>query len=188
MLRVAAAFDRQGKPQLAVAKLFELLSEHQGTEEAEEALSQLKQRVPTYRVVEIVDGDTLGILIDGEPVRVRLVGVDTPETVHPTKPVEAFGKEASAFAKEELLDKEVLVAFDRESARQDRYGRALYHVYRAEDGAFANLRIVAEGHGHTYAQFPFQYEALFRKAERQAREAEKGLWGHPAASAASPNR
>src|SRR4030042_6833798 len=78
----------------------------------------------TFRVKRVIDGDTL-LLTNGE--RVRLIGVDTPETKHPKKPVERFGKEAYLFTKEMVEGKEVRLEFDQQ--RKDRYGRLLAYVY-----------------------------------------------------------
>ena len=81
---------------------------------------------PTTRTVErVVDGDTL-VLDGGE--RVRLIGVDTPETVHPSKPVEAFGKEASAFTRRTAEGRSVRLEYEPRTARTDRYGRTLAYV------------------------------------------------------------
>ena len=85
-----------------------------------------------------MDGDTL-VLDGGE--RVRLIGVDTPETVHPNKPVERFGKEASAFTKELTDGKRVRLEFEQGSARTDRYGRTLAYVY-LEDGRLVKSSVV----------------------------------------------
>jgi len=125
-------------------------------------------------VVRIVDGDTLVILLDGQEQKVRLIGVDTPETVHPRKEVEHYGKEASAFLTNLLKGESVYLRYDQ--TKQDRYGRLLAYLYRAPDGLFVNLEIVRQGYGHAYTKYPFQHMELFRYYERQAREAGKGLW------------
>jgi micrococcal nuclease len=121
-------------------------------------------------VVRVVDGDTL--LLDGDE-RVRLIGVDTPETVDPRRPVQYFGKEASAFARRMAEGKRVRLAFDQE--RQDRYGRTLAYVF-LEDGTFLNAEVIRQGYGHAYTRFPFQYADQFRAYEREAREQRRGLW------------
>ncbi len=105
---------------------------------------------PGQLVERVVDGDT--IIVEGVG-RVRLIGVDTPETVHPNRPVEFFGKDASAFAKRLLEGKRVRLEYDQE--RQDRYGRALAYVYLA-DGTFVNAEIIRRGYGHAYTRFPFR--------------------------------
>ena len=122
-------------------------------------------------VERVVDGDT--IIVRGVG-RVRLIGVDTPETVHPRRPVECFGKEASAFTKRLLEGQRARLEYDRE--RTDRYGRTLAYVYLA-NGTFANAEIVRQGYGHAYTRFPFRYLDQFRQHEREARRRERGLWG-----------
>ena len=121
-------------------------------------------------VTRVVDGDTL-VLDGGE--RVRLIGVDTPETVHPTKPVEYFGREASAFAKRMAEGQEVHLEY--EYPTQDRYGRTLAYVY-LRDGTLLNKEIIEQGYGHAYTRFPFAMMEEFREAQREARAAGRGLW------------
>ena len=126
-----------------------------------------------WRQVErVVDGDTL-ILDGGE--RVRLIGVDTPETVHPNKPVERFGKEASAFTRGLVEGERVRLAFEEGGSTKDRYGRTLGYIY-LEDGRLLNLEIIEKGYGHAYTRFPFSRMEAFRDAERAARDASLGLW------------
>ena len=131
-----------------------------------------------YPVLRIIDGDTVEINHDGQAVSVRLIGVDTPETVHPSRPVEAYGREASSFTKNLLLGESIYLRFDTEN--QDRYGRLLAYLYRAPDGLFVNLEVARQGYGHAYTQFPFKHMELFRHYENQARTAGKGLWGDAA--------
>ena len=121
----------------------------------------------------------------------RLIGVDTPESVDPRRPVEFFGKEASAFTKRLVEGKRVRLEYDWE--RADRYGRTLAYVH-LPDGTFVNAEIILQGYGHAYTRFPFKYLDRFRQFEREARQAGRGLWGaEPAAegqvaSAASSGR
>ncbi|MCK5118502.1 MAG: thermonuclease family protein [Candidatus Latescibacteria bacterium] len=129
-----------------------------------------------YKVVRVVDGDTVILLIHGEKTSVRLIGVDTPETVHPRKPVQYYGREAGLFLKNLLRGEEVYIEQRGKADEFDRYGRLLAYLYRAPDGLFVNLEIVRQGYGHAYTRFPFQYMDLFRFYERKARECEKGLW------------
>ena len=130
-----------------------------------------------YPVLSIVDGDTVEIDYQGTVTDVRLIGVDTPETVHPSKPVEAYGKEASNFTRNLLLGESVYLRFDVEQT--DRYGRLLAYLYRAPDGLFVNLEIVRQGYGHAYTRFPFKHRELFRHYGTKARAAGKGLYGTP---------
>ena len=135
-----------------------------------------------YEVTRIIDGDTVEIRYDGKPTSVVLIGVDTPETVHPQKPVEAFGKEATAFTRNLLLGESVYLRFDGD--RTDKYGRLLAYLYRAPDGLFVNLEVVRQGYGSVYTVFPFKHKALFQHYGRQAQNAGRGLWGTDNAGAA----
>jgi len=126
-------------------------------------------------VVRVVDGDTL-VLSPNE--KVRLVGVDTPETRHPKKPQECFGKEATEFTKGMVAGKWVrleLQEADPARSNQDKYGRTLGYIY-LKDGTFLNAEIVRRGYGYAYTRFPFRYRAEFRELERLAREKALGLW------------
>jgi endonuclease YncB( thermonuclease family) len=111
----------------------------------------------TLKCTRVVDGDTI-ILNNGE--RVRLISVDTPETKHPKKPVEYYGKEASAFTKRMVEGKEVRLEYDWQ--RKDKYGRTLAYVY-LKNGTFLNAEIVKQGYGHAYTRFPFKYLGQFRE-------------------------
>ena len=124
-----------------------------------------------FYVKRVVDGDTI-VLENDE--RVRFIGVDTPETVHPQKSVEYFGKEASAFTKRMCEGKQVRLEYDWQ--KRDKYNRLLAYVY-LEDGTFVNAEIVKQGYGHAYTKFPFKYLKEFRLYERSARENGVGLWG-----------
>ena len=135
------------------------------------------RQVPAEPVARIVDGDTIAVLRGGQEVKVRLIGIDTPETVHPSKPVEAYGKEASRFTANLLKGEKVYLVRDPTSASTvDRYGRLLAFVYRAPDGLFVNAEIVRQGYGRAYVQHPFRYMEEFCALERFAKEAGKGLW------------
>ena len=127
--------------------------------------------VQVQLVERVVDGDT--IIVEGVG-RVRLIGVDTPETVHPNRPVEFYGKEASAFTKRLLVGKPVRLEYDRE--RTDRYGRTLAYVYLS-DGTLVNAKIIRRGYGHAYTRCPFRHMEAFRQFEREARDNRRGLWG-----------
>jgi micrococcal nuclease len=127
-----------------------------------------------HKVVRIVDGDTVVVSLNGKPTRVRLIGVDTPETVHPKKAVEFYGKEASRFTTNLLKGESVYLDYDQQ--KTDKYGRTLAYLYRAPDGLFVNLEIIRQGYGHAYTMFPFKYMEVFRAYEQRAREAGRGLW------------
>jgi micrococcal nuclease len=127
-------------------------------------------------VDEFLGGDTLVVEINGQQERVRLIGVDTPETVHPQKPVEYFGKEASAFTKQLAEGQAVRLEDAPHCTDRDKYNRLLRYVY-LPDGRLLNAEIIAQGYGHAYTRFPFAKMEEFRALEREAREAGRGLWG-----------
>jgi micrococcal nuclease len=139
-----------------------------------------RSRMLAARVVEHVDGDTVKLRIIDPPPEikpletVRLLGVDTPETVHPEKPVEEFGKEASEFTRRRLLGREVLLAFDWDL--RGGYGRLLAYIYYPGGGCH-NAELIRQGYAHAYTRFPFQFSDQFRRLEREARRAGRGLWG-----------
>lgn len=126
-----------------------------------------------YLCTRVVDGDTIVVEINGKQEKVRLIGVDTPETVHPNKPVEYFGKEASKFTKSMVEGKKVSIDYDWQ--RRDKYGRLLAYVY-LEDGTFLNAEIIKQGYGFAYTKYPFKYIDEFREYEKEARGNNKGLW------------
>lgn len=122
-------------------------------------------------VTRVIDGDTLVVQGVGT---VRLIGVDTPETVDPRRPVEFFGNEASEFTRRAAAGKVARLEFDVD--RKDRYKRTLAYLY-LPDGTFLNAEIIRRGFGHAYTRFPFKFLEQFRAHEREAREAGRGLWG-----------
>lgn len=127
------------------------------------------------KVVRVVDGDTI-IVSPNE--RVRLIGVDTPETVHPKKAVECFGKEAKQFTRDAVEGKNVRIVLDERNQRtqhKDKYGRTLAYAYLA-DGTMLNAELIRQGYGHAYTRFPFRHLVEFRELERQARSQTVGLW------------
>lgn len=135
-------------------------------------------KVTPYQISSVVDGDTITVNGDNNNlIKVRLIGVDTPETVHPSKPVQAYGKEASLFLSNLLKGEKVYLFGDDSGQSTDKYGRSLCYVFRYPDGLFINAEIVRQGYGHTYTLFPFKYLEQFRELETFAREKEKGLWG-----------
>lgn len=126
-------------------------------------------------VTRVVDGDTIVATTFGVPEKVRLIGVDTPETVDPRKPVQCFGKEASDFTKSLLANKSVRLERDPTQNDRDKYGRLLRYVFL--DGTNISEKIISEGYGHEYTyRIPYKYQTEFKNAERLAREAKKGLW------------
>lgn len=127
-----------------------------------------------YLVTRVVDGDTIEIEYNGSKEKVRLIGIDAPESVHPnaSKNVE-FGKVATAFTKEALENKEVALEFD--VSQRDRYGRLLAYVWI--DGIMFNKTLVETGMALVSTYPPdVKYAEQFVKLQEQARQNKVGLW------------
>ncbi len=131
-------------------------------------------------VVRVVDGDTLIVAFNGSQPALRLIGMDTPETVHPTKPVQCFGAEATARTREILNSVGGPIWLEKDVSETDRYGRLLRYVWLGPTTASAmlNEQLVAEGYAQV-STFPpdVKYQDRFLVAERAARAAGRGLWG-----------
>lgn len=129
-----------------------------------------------YDVIKITDGDTIHISMDGRDETVRLIGINTPETVDPRRAVECFGKEASVRIKEIASGKIVRLEYDDSQAVRDTYGRLLAYVY-LEDGQMINRKMIAEGYAYEYTYLtPYHYQQEFRDLQRLAQSAKRGLW------------
>lgn len=126
----------------------------------------------TAAVATVIDGDTFK-LESGE--KVRLIGIDTPETVHPRKPVEYFGPEAKAHLESLILDRTVTLVSGHEE--RDKYNRLLAYVYL--DTLNINLKMVADGYAMAYLKYPCEMEDEFLQAELAARRAAVGMWASP---------
>lgn len=140
-----------------------------------------------YEVTDVVDGDTVKVTAKNaqtgalpKPVTLRLIGMDTPEVVDPRKPVQCFGREASAEAKKILAGQEVVVEFDQTQGMTDKYGRTLAYVYvhgGPHDGLFFNEHMIEEGYAFEYTyRTPYKYQAEFKQAQKDAQQNGRGLW------------
>jgi micrococcal nuclease len=125
-------------------------------------------------VVKAVDGDTIDVQIGHETDTVRLLGIDTPETHHPTKPVQCFGPEAAAYTKTQLEGRTVVLEDDVEP--RDLYGRRLAYVY--VDGRRFNDELLQNGYARLLVIPPNGSHARTMLAEElAAKRADVGLWG-----------
>lgn len=128
------------------------------------------------QVVKVVDGDTVDVMRDGQRTRLRLIGIDTPETVDPRKPVQCFGREASRHAHELLDGQTVGLELDPSQGERDRYGRTLGYLF-LEDGRNFGEAMIRDGYAHEYRYArAYTYESSFKRAEQAARESGAGLW------------
>lgn len=129
--------------------------------------------------IRAVDGDTIEVRIDGasEEVKVRLLGVDTPESVDPRRPVECFGKEASNYTASRVQGKRVRLDADPKADEVDKYGRLLRNVILG-DGTDLNAALIADGYAHAYLSFPLdaRRKAELARLQEEARVAKRGLW------------
>lgn len=136
-----------------------------------------------YQVTKVADGDTITVKMGNKKVSVRLIGVDTPETVDPRKTVQCFGKEASAITKKNLLNKKVALESDPTQGDTDKYGRLLRYVL-LQDGTNFDKWLISEGYGFEYTyNLPYRYQQEYKDAENAARLSSKGLWASEACNA-----
>lgn len=127
----------------------------------------------TYAVVRVVDGDTIEVMVQGSKRKVRYIGINTPETVDPRRPVQCYGREASERNKELVEGKQVRLV--RDVSETDKYARLLRYVYVGD--TFVNLELVRQGYALASTYPPdIAYAAEFAAAEREAREEKLGLW------------
>jgi len=131
--------------------------------------------VGPFPVVDVVDGDTLKVNMP-DRTTIRVIGINTPETVDPRKPVECFGREASARAHELLDGEDVSLEFDPSQGMLDRYGRTLAYIW-LPDGRSLGETLIAEGYAYEYTyDTPYKYQDEYNAAEAAARDSEVGLW------------
>ena len=142
-----------------------------------------------FKVVKVVDGDTITASIRGKNETIRLLGIDTPETVDPRKPVQCFGKAASDKMKSFVLGKFVKLVDDPTQGNRDKYRRLLRFVYLPDSKAtFINGEMVKQGFAFSYRQYPTKMLEKFNNLEKYARENNLGLWGSCPLSMPKPSR
>lgn len=131
----------------------------------------------TYKVIKVDDGDTVVVDWNGQNRTIRLIGMDTPEIKDPRKPVQCFGREASAQGHKLLENQQIRIESDPEVGEVDKYGRTLGYVF-LPDGSLYNQTMIADGYAHeyTYNKQHYKYQAQFKAAEVEAKTSEKGLW------------
>lgn len=179
--------ETKGKPEESKKEVKETKEKAENTKKTPKKTSDFEEAT----VVRVVDGDTIHVEINGEKKKVRLILVDTPESVHPRKPVEFYGKEASAFTTHELDGKTVYL--EKDVSDTDRYGRLLRYVWLdvpegkdlekdLREKCF-NAKLLLQGYANL-STFPpdVKYVDYFRFFEKSAREAGLGLWNAEAAA------
>ena len=142
----------------------------------------LAENRQSAKVIRVIDGDAIEIE-DGQ--KVRYIGIDTPETVHPDKAVQCFGQEATD--KNRKLVESKTVELEKDISETDKYGRLLRYVY-VED-VFVNDYLVREGYAHASSYPPdVKYQDQFLQAEGEARQSNRGLWGSCSQTSSQPSQ
>ena len=123
-----------------------------------------------------VDGDTAKIILKKEEIKIRFLGINTPESVHPTKDVEAFGKESSKYTCKKLTNaKQIQIEYDPKSSKTDRYGRHLVWVF--VDGLLLQKDIISKGYAEVaYLYGKYLYVDDLKAAEQKAKDKKVGVW------------
>lgn len=155
------------------ANTFSILAADEAGNESEPIISIIKFTPTKFKakVTQVIDGDTIQIE-DGQ--KVRYIGIDTPETVHPSEPVQCFGKQASEKNKELVGGK--IVYLEKDVSETDKYGRLLRYVWVGD--IFVNDYLVRQGYAQSSTYPPdVKYQDQFLQAQREARENNRGLWG-----------
>ncbi|EKF6163689.1 thermonuclease family protein [Staphylococcus pseudintermedius] len=130
-------------------------------------------RGESYLVKRVIDGDTIIIDKDGQDERVRLIGVDIPETVKPNTPVQPYGKAASNFTKKHLTNQRVRLEYDREP--KDKYGRTLAYVWLGDE--MFNVKLAKEGLARAKFYPPNdKYRILIEQAQKEAQKKQLNIW------------
>jgi micrococcal nuclease len=142
-----------------------------------QVFSQLSQQIPAgyYQVVNVDDGDTIVVNMNGKKETVRFIGVDTPEIHDPRKAVQCFGQAASNYTKGLIGSSTVRLEADPLSTNRDRYNRLLRYIY-LPDGRLVEAEIIKNGYGFAYTSFPFTKSQEFLNLQSEARQNQRGLW------------
>lgn len=186
---------RQGLVLVIIIAAFSLLFPQLSKElniPSQDILSEITQNAPTPtiskspsqilspqngEVVKVVDGDTFDVYLNGQTQRVRVIGINTPETVDPRRPIECFGRQASDYAKSLLSEKIVILEQDPSQSNMDRYGRILRYVTLPDKTDFG-LQMIKNGYAYEYTyENPYQKQKEYKEAQTQAEIEKLGLWG-----------
>lgn len=133
------------------------------------------------QVIRVVDGDTLVVTVGVIEEKIRVIGINSPESVDPRKPVECFGREASAHAKELLIGQSVSLVSDPSQDNRDKYQRLLRYVYVNNGIGDFGKRMLQDGYAHEYTyDLPYQHQQEYQQTQQQAQQSKKGLWADAA--------
>ncbi len=137
-------------------------------------------------VTKVTDGDTIHVNLNGKNETIRIIGIDTPETVDPRKPVQCYGKAASDRAKQLLTNQTVRLESDPTQGDRDKYGRLLRYVWINGQTDYG-LETIQQGYAHEYTyDVPYKYQAEYKQAQRDAQNNKRGLWADNACITPTP--
>ena len=133
------------------------------------------KEIPQNQVIRVIDGDTFEIYLNNKIEKIRMIGLNTPESVDPNRGIECYGIEASDRLKELLHGKIVNLESDETQDYVDKFGRVLKYVYL--DKKNINKQMIEEGFGFEYTfKKPYKYQIEFREAQKKAKQNSLGLW------------
>ena len=139
-------------------------------------LNNDKDRTDYYMVTRVVDGDTIVIDINGVQEKVRLIGINSPESVDPRRNFECYGIEASKYMKSIANGQYVQLEYDSSQDKRDKYDRLLAYLY-LQDGQMLNKKMIADGYAYEYTyNKPYKYQKEFKAAQSIATYSDRGLW------------
>ena len=142
----------------------------------QESTVQSTRTAELYPVVHVADGDTIDVMKDGQKVRVRLIGINAPESVDPRRPVQCYGVEASHELKRLLAEQSAALETDPSQDTYDKYGRLLAYVFTASSTNVGE-HMIASGFAYEYTySLPYKYQKAFKAAQAEAEHAGRGLW------------
>lgn len=147
------------------------------TQTIESITAPVVQSWPEAKVIKVVDGDTLSVSLNGKTETIRVIGIDTPETVDPRKPVQCFGQKASDMAKEQLLNQTVQIESDPIQGERDKYNRLLRYVWLDDGSSDFGAIMIQFGYAYEYTySLPYKYQEKYKKLQKEAEQSKKGLW------------
>jgi len=157
-----------------------VVSQHRGAQKGVKQSDRQRYHDKMFKVVKVVDGDTFDLDIADVTTgksftRIRLWGVDTPETKHPRKPVMYYGPEASKFVTETVLNQKVKVILEPFERTRGKYGRLLVYIY-PEDGKMLNEELLEQGYAYADYRFDHILKKQFLDLQKQAQRKKIGLW------------
>ena len=172
----ADAHDADSDQERTSSRRSRRVSGSEGASEAAPTKQTRRRTSPRYRVLDVVDGDTVKVAYRGSEISVRIIGIDTPETVHPSEPVECGGPQATAAATRLLTGKRVRLVFDPSQGRTDAYGRTLAYLDVPALGDFG-LAMINRGKAAEYTyDTSYAHQARYLAAQSTAQAHKRGIW------------